>query len=152
MYRDFMYCPECDEQGVDFNSVAVTQSRPSFTGEIGDTGVYGTAHTSKTNVVNVCKGCGCNDLYANKGQYLAACEEEQEKEAAEEQHERWLSREGLIISLIVGPLAMFLLDFVSWQDNLFDNLGTLLGCLLGFGVTWILASIGKVAYDSLNGK
>jgi hypothetical protein len=146
-----MYCPECDEEGVDFNSVAVTQSRPSFTGEIGETGIYGTAHTSKTNIVNVCKGCGYKVFYANEGQYLAACEEEQEKEAQMSKRERWLFREGLIISSIVGPLAMFLLNFNNWRDNFYD-LWTLFGCFVGIGVSWILVLIGKVAYDTLNGE
>ena len=141
-----MYCPECDEEGVDFNSVAVTQSRPSFTGEIGETGIYGTAHTSKTNIVNVCKGCGCKVFYANKGEHLADVQAATEEKLASERFWRNVrDRLGKILGILgitaalIACLAILfqmfgfglqMFDFVMFEFGLLGKIGLILFALL----------------------
>ena len=108
-----MYCPECDEEGIDFNSVAVTNARPSYTGEIGDTGVYGTAHTSETNVVNICKECGCDNLHRSKRAYLIDAAEVAEEEATAQKEKNFLIYLGLLAALLAGA-AIISPTLIDW--------------------------------------
>ena len=101
-----MYCPECNKDGIDFNSVAVTTARPSYTGEIGDTGVYGTVHNSNTNIINVCKECGCDDLYRTRHSYFSYLKKERTRKR---KNKAILINLGFVAGLVAVSVGSWLL-------------------------------------------
>ncbi len=72
-----MYCPECNKEGVDFNSVAVTAPKRAITMDT-DGPVDLTSISSSSHVVNVCKNCGCQNLFSSR-QALNEAQKRQEK-------------------------------------------------------------------------
>ena len=66
-----MYCPQCNKEGVDFNSVAVSQPTSAFTMDM-DGPVDPTVVRSSSTVINVCKNCGSQDLFPSAAAHSAA--------------------------------------------------------------------------------
>lgn len=72
-----MYCPLCNKEGVDFNSVAVNGPKRAYTLD-SDGPIDPTYISNSSTVVNVCKTCGCQNLFSSKLDFYAT-EEESEK-------------------------------------------------------------------------
>ena len=128
-----MYCPQCNKEGVDFNSVAVNKPTSAFTLDL-EGPVDPTVVRSSSTVINVCKTCGSQDLFPSAEAHSAAIRQAREDAQKKEKGRQSCLRFGCIGGVVGGIIGGFV----------FLWLAGLVGGLRGF--EWSVFGAGFITF------
>ncbi len=121
-----MYCPQCNKEGVDFNSVAVSQPTSAFTMDM-DGPVDPTVVRSSSTVINVCKNCGSQDLFPSAAAHSAAIRQTREDARRKSENQEASLGFGCIGGVVCGIIGGF--GFM-WLGTQMGGMGGISGWVL----------------------